>query len=534
MRSWWWWWWWWWWFFVVVCQGSRVWLVRPQSGSVLAPGDQELEIALELDNNNNNNNNNGTRLSSSVCVGAARLGGGEEGAKKACFDATVDGPQDEIKTSRTSLRLETEGWYYVDVSLGASSRFAVGVFVSGPTERPPRRRLGLAWDLGGGIGWGVAGLHIALTLEEMGVLAVPLRRVHGLEMSPAQRAKMLASVRATTRGPLDFPVLHALGRWGANGTLGRMDDDAWSTCSNFGLLFAETLDWPSTDLEHLARFDVLFVGSRWLARGIEGAAENAAIRLPEIRTFAQGVATDVFSPPTVVVRTVPRFRIFSGGKLEWRKGHDIVVEAFRLFRAAHPEADPELVVAWVNPWRQPLETISAATHTRGVPRTAETPADDALAIQEWLHANGIADAVSLPPLPHHRVPELLRSVDVAIFPNRAEGGTNLVAMEAVAMAVPTILSANTGHLDLLDALGDHACWPLLLQTETTVSLPDGISAAGNESDPAEAAAALARVFTHRTQERAKARRAAEIMRAWGWKPSVADLLQTAFAPPTGG
>ena len=40
-------------------------------------------------------------------------------------------------------------------------------------------------------------------------------------------------------------------------------------------------------------------------------------------------------------------------------------------------------------------------------------------------------------------------VDAGIFPNRCEGGTNLIAMETLASGVPVVLSANTGHLDLI-------------------------------------------------------------------------------------
>ena len=44
---------------------------------------------------------------------------------------------------------------------------------------------------------------------------------------------------------------------------------------------------------------------------------------------------------------------------------------------------------------------------------------------------------------------LLKQADLAVFPNRCEGGTNLVAMEAIACGIPTLLSANSGHLDLM-------------------------------------------------------------------------------------
>ena len=58
------------------------------------------------------------------------------------------------------------------------------------------------------------------------------------------------------------------------------------------------------------------------------------------------------------------------------------------------------------------------------------------------------------------MPEVLREVDVAVFPNRCEGGTNLVAMEALASGLTCILSKNTGHLDLIRA---DNCLPLATQ-----------------------------------------------------------------------
>ena len=56
------------------------------------------------------------------------------------------------------------------------------------------------------------------------------------------------------------------------------------------------------------------------------------------------------------------------------------------------------------------------------------------------------------------MPDVLRRADVALFPNRCEGGTNLVAMEAAAVGVPVVLSANTGHLDVIRHLGRWVCW----------------------------------------------------------------------------
>ena len=58
------------------------------------------------------------------------------------------------------------------------------------------------------------------------------------------------------------------------------------------------------------------------------------------------------------------------------------------------------------------------------------------------------------------MPEVLREVDIALFPNRCEGGTNLAAMEALASGFVCAISCNTGHLDLVM---DGNCIPLRSQ-----------------------------------------------------------------------
>lgn len=43
------------------------------------------------------------------------------------------------------------------------------------------------------------------------------------------------------------------------------------------------------------------------------------------------------------------------------------------------------------------------------------------------------------------MPEVFREVDLAVFPNRCEGGANLVAMEAFAYGLSCLILQNTGH-----------------------------------------------------------------------------------------
>jgi glycosyltransferase involved in cell wall biosynthesis len=64
--------------------------------------------------------------------------------------------------------------------------------------------------------------------------------------------------------------------------------------------------------------------------------------------------------------------------------------------------------------------------------------------------------VDIGPLANAQTAELLREIDLAVFPNRCEGGTNLVAMECMACGVPVVLFRNTGHLGLIEPSNCYA------------------------------------------------------------------------------
>ena len=160
------------------------------------------------------------------------------------------------------------------------------------------------------------------------------------------------------------------------------------------------------------------------------------------------------------------FFVFSGGKLEYRKGQDVVVAAFKRFAKIHPEA--RLLVAWANAWPASLATVDDPSgqhpvHTVGLPLPAapstNTP-QGTLQLMPWLEKQGIApeQVVDLGYVRHKDMAAwALRAADVALFPNRCEGGTNLVAMEAAAAGAPLVLSGAHGHADLARSL---RCTPL--------------------------------------------------------------------------
>jgi glycosyltransferase involved in cell wall biosynthesis len=187
----------------------------------------------------------------------------------------------------------------------------------------------------------------------------------------------------------------------------------------------------------------------------------------KIALFRQGVDPSLFSSNQQVTgfkyremvnkKADEKFYIFSGGKLEFRKGQDLVVAAFRRFLQVCPNA--VLVVAWANGWMETVKTMGESNHTIGYPGSRpplphEPAVMGALNILPWLQSNGIPsdNVIDVGVVEHAQMAEAIKMADVALFPNRCEGGTNLVAMEAAAVGLPLILSTATGHADLSEFL----------------------------------------------------------------------------------
>ena len=94
------------------------------------------------------------------------------------------------------------------------------------------------------------------------------------------------------------------------------------------------------DLEILNQFDLVISGSRWNQALLKRQGIDRA------HLVHQGVDTAVFNAEPVPQLLKRSLVIFSGGKLENRKGQDIVIAAFRRLLCQHPDA--LLIAAWGN------------------------------------------------------------------------------------------------------------------------------------------------------------------------------------------
>jgi glycosyltransferase involved in cell wall biosynthesis len=260
-------------------------------------------------------------------------------------------------------------------------------------------------------------------------------------------------------------------------------------------------------------YERIVAGSTWLADLLRDRGLRQAVPV------LQGVDRTRFSMSQPRTPSRSNFVVFSGGKMEFRKGQDIVISAFKIFRSRHPDA--RLHFSWDNIFAGQAATIGL----RGLVTSApEVRPETRHLVDGWLEANGLPPGSfrNLGLMGNQRIGEALADVHVAVFANRCEGGTNLVAMECMALGIPTILSANSGHLDLID--GDN-CYALRRQGPVDSGpLRFGTSGWG-ESSVEELADCLELVYTQYAAAIERGRRGADTMKELNWSKQTRRLLQ---------
>jgi glycosyltransferase involved in cell wall biosynthesis len=383
------------------------------------------------------------------------------------------------------------------------------------------------WGVSTLFGWGVYGL--ALLRHWQGVSGSPAFAVGQIQLSSlagmdplslraladpliqSDHLRLALEAMPLPRPPLDGILINSLGNQMTGSpppSAGGMSGSVATTAAIF---------FENTDLPHAAaisrEYAVILAGSSWCEAVLrERGVENVA-------TVIQGVDPSIFHPAPRSGSLADRFAVFSGGKIEYRKGQDLVVIAFRAFAKRHPEAI--LVTAWHSPWPITAVTINSNPALFPISLTEDGESD----ISGWIAGNGIgADQfIDLGTIPNHQMARVLREMDVAVFPNRCEGGTNLVAMECMACGIPTILSDNTGHKDLIAA---DNCY--VLSRQSAIILDDRGTQGWGESDVDEIVESLEAVWQQRDESRRRGAMGAEAMAQLSWRRQIGrlhDVLQ---------
>ena len=389
-----------------------------------------------------------------------------------------------------------------------------------------RRKVVLSWQASSFFGWGVYGLNLALawasdpdveaisahpvTPQQMAIDPIRAARLRRFE----QQSNQLAAQLGAMADPAITAQTTVLAASGGDFSLPRIAGGKLLTGTpTIGVTFFETANLAPEAVAAAARLPVIVAGSNWNAEVLR------AHGLTNVRTVLQGVDPLLFHPAPAARPADDRFLVFSGGKLELRKGQDIAMAAFRRFAERRPDA--VLVAAWHSPW----PALARGVDQSRLAAPVVFHADGSLDAAGWAKANGLAPGqfIDAGQVPNVLVPHLLRQCDVALFPNRCEGGTNLAAMEAMACGVPTVLSANSGHLDLI---GEDNCYVLASQGEIRGSpLTEGFGdvRGWGESDVDEAVELLERAYAEREDARRRGARGAETLAGLTWARTAAEM-----------
>lgn len=281
---------------------------------------------------------------------------------------------------------------------------------------------------------------------------------------------------------------------------------------NFAYTFFENELTPHS-IENAKRFELVFGGSTWCRdRMVEKGIQNCGILI-------QGIDPDVFHP-VHEIKPEDRFVLFSGGKFELRKGQDLVLRALKILQEKY--SDIWLVNCWYNLWPASTRLMEYSRHIQFKYRENEAWRD---CMRRTVVLNGLDPEriITYELVPHEQQRELFAQTDIGVFPNRCEGGTNLVMMEYMACAKPVIASNTSGHKDILT---EHNALRLDALSGFNVNDARGqIIARWQEPSVDELVAQIEYAYHHRNDIRAIGRQAGEDLKQLTWEHTAGCLKQ---------
>jgi glycosyltransferase involved in cell wall biosynthesis len=281
--------------------------------------------------------------------------------------------------------------------------------------------------------------------------------------------------------------------------------------NNYGYTFFENELSPRSKV-NAERLDVVLGGSSWCCE------KMSEIGIKNSAPLIQGVNTDIFRPSSSPFSD-DQFLIFSGGKFELRKGQDLILRAIQILQQKYK--DIVLVNAWYNIWTDSMKTMGSSRHIRF--ELCEGSYQDQMTYLYTLNGLDPSRIRTLPLMPHEKMARIYQQTHLGLFPNRCEGGTNLVMMEYMACGKPVIASYGTGHKDVLNEKN-----ALLLKNLKGLNIhtPDGeIAARWLEPSLDEIISQIEYAYNNRTALTQIAQKAGEEMAQFTWERMAKTLLK---------
>lgn len=299
-------------------------------------------------------------------------------------------------------------------------------------------------------GWGLCGKHLVKALSAKTDVRL-IKQAADLKGLDLLETHFLASYllspddfqaqKQLQQGYKPLPMLQAIPYQFPSWTVGQWPAPAVTGTWNIGYTFLEeSIISPQYRAYLEQHWDIVVTGASWACDALKAQG------LQNITSIIQGIDPNRFhSGYAIKTGFLDQFVIFSGGKFELRKGQDVVIKAFAVLHKKYK--DMLLVAAWHNPWPTTMRSMAQSRHIH-IPPVSGSAQE---ILQQILVANGIdrSRVILLPAYGNEKMPEIYQNTDIGLFPNRCEGGTNLVMMEYMACGKPVIASFSSGHKDLL-------------------------------------------------------------------------------------
>lgn len=357
-------------------------------------------------------------------------------------------------------------------------------------------------------GWGICGRNLLRELGHLGRVSFIYDRYCVERSSNAVENDWIRSTLATPEEAALFATPHNHLTLVAVTEYGDLSASPGGSTNVVGVafnlkIFQDSVARLRDQISHIA------AGSEWcknlfVSHGIRAVATPQGIDQAQFNErFAEKTLPD------------DRFLVYSGGKFEFRKGQDYVIRALNHMQQKYK--DVWLVAQWFNPWLYSYNGMSRSDKITFTPAENLSYQDFEREMAKIFSENGIDQnrVIVAPNTPQSLAPILIRETDIGIFPNRIEGGTNLMLMEYLACGKPAIATAHTGHLDVVS---DE--WALSLKNNTPVHVAHDHPAGFDswfEADIDELIAHLEWAYHNRDAARRLGLRASQEMKNFTWK-----------------
>ncbi|MFZ0452251.1 MAG: tetratricopeptide repeat protein [Ignavibacteriaceae bacterium] len=280
---------------------------------------------------------------------------------------------------------------------------------------------------------------------------------------------------------------------------------------NIGYTFFE-YELSDAAVSNSSNYDIILGGSSWNEQKLKAKGiDNTGVLI-------QGVDHTLFYSDKKQ-KSNDLFIIFSGGKFELRKGQDLVLKAIKVLQQKF--SDIILLNAWYNLWPHTMHSMNMSGHIN-YEYKGETWKNFMINLCRINNIDG-NKVFTLPITPSNKLRDLYLSSDIGLFPNRCEGGTNLVLMEYMACGKPVIASYNSGHKDILTK--DNS---LLVEEMHEFKLFDDnkkLIADWEDPDFDEIISKLEYAYYNRNAIMQIGKKAGEDMKDYTWEKSAESLLE---------